>query len=238
MAIVLAALVGLILGSAANLVLVRLPRERPLFRRPRCIRCGHPLGWEVAPVVGYLLQRGRGRHCGRPIPIFFPLAELLTAVVFAVLVWRHALPLAMLYALFSLTLILSLFLDWLHHYVYYVVVLPAVGVALLGHLLRFDSRLDIRLSLLGLAAGTILFLLVEVLFHAGALGLGDVWLAGAIGAMIGFPDGLIALALGMLLAGIAGGVLLLSKRTSPGDYMPYGSYLCMGALAYLCFWTP
>jgi leader peptidase (prepilin peptidase)/N-methyltransferase len=95
---------------------------------------------------------------------------------------------------------------------------------------------------LGLAAGILLFgvllLLGEFIFQAGALGLGDVWLAGTIGAMIGFPDGLMALALGMLLAGLMGGVLLLTKRTSPGDYMPYGSYLCMGALAYLCIWAP
>jgi leader peptidase (prepilin peptidase)/N-methyltransferase len=238
----LAALAGLILGEGMDVIIYRFPRELPLGRRPRCTRCGHPLTWELLPLVGYLAQRGRCRHCHQPIPRFFPLVELLTAVVLAVLFLRLPVLLAGLYALFSLALIMTLFLDWLHRYIYYAVIVPAAAVALVGSLLRLESHPTILYSLLGLGIGVVffglLYFLGQILFHSQALGLGDVWLAGAIGAMAGFPGALLALAMGMVMAGLGGGILLLIRRGSPRDYMPYGSFLCLGALIYLCFWAP
>jgi leader peptidase (prepilin peptidase)/N-methyltransferase len=241
MSIVLAVVVGLAVGTALNLLLYRIPREQRLLRRPHCVRCGHPLGWEALPLLGFLLQRGRCRHCQRAIPWFFPLVELLTALSFAILVWRHGLSaLAALYAFFALILILTLFLDWQHRYIYYIIVLPATTVALLGSWLH--PNLNVLNSLIALVIATVffglIFVLGQVLFHAEAIGLGDVWLAGTIGAMFGFPGALVALTAGMVLAGLAGGLHMALRKGSGGDYMAYGSYLCMGALLYLCIWAP
>lgn len=241
MSIVLAIVVGLAAGTATNLLLYRIPRELPPLRRPHCVRCGHPLGWEALPLLGFLLQRGRCRHCQQAIPWTFPLVELLTALVFATLVWRHGLSaLAALYAFFALVLILTLFLDWQHRYIYYIVVLPATAVALLGSWLH--PHLNALNSLIALVIASVFFGLIfavgQSLFRVEALGLGDVWLAGTIGAMFGFPGALVALTIGMILAGLAGGVHLILRKGSAGDYMAYGSYLCMGALLYLCIWAP
>jgi len=241
--IVLAAVIGLVLGSALSVVIRRLPRGLGLFRRLRCTRCGHPLAWEAAPLAGYLVQRGRCRHCGRPIPAFFPLTELLTSAVLALLVWRHgATLLAGLYACFSLALILTLFVDWLHHDIYYLILLPTTALALIAPLLHLDPRLDFRSTLFGLVVGLVffglLFLFGQFLFHSQALGLGDVWLAGTIGAMMGFYGALLTLTAGIILAALGAGLLLLIRRASPKQYMPYGAYLCLAALGYLCFWAP
>ncbi len=246
LAVALAALVGLFLGGLINLLLYRLPRQRPLFRRPHCTRCGHPLGWEALPLVGYLLQRGECRHCHRPIPRFFPLVELLTTAAFALLTARLSvrdgggLFLVGLYAFFALSLILTLFLDWQYHDIYYIILIPTTAVALLGHWLH--PRLNEQQSLLGLAVGVAFFALLfffgQIIFRDQALGLGDVWLAGMIGAMLGLPGAALALAGGMLLAGLSAGLLLLLRRKSTGSYIPYGSYLCMATLTYLCLWAP
>lgn len=237
----IAALVGLVLGSALNVILYRFPRGLSMFRRLHCTQCGHPLTWEAFPLIGYLIQRGRGRHCRRPLPRYFPLVELLTAASFAVLVWRlHLGLLTGLYAWFSLTLILTLFLDWQHHYIYYIVLIPTTAVALLAHL--FYPPLSVQQSLLGLGAGLAFFALLyffgQLLFRSYALGLGDVWLAGMIGAMLGLYGAILALTAGMLLAGLAGGLMLLVRKNNPGDYLPYGAYLCLGALGYLCLGAP
>ena len=139
MAIALAALLGLVLGCFLNLIIQRLPTTRPLFRRPHCVRCGQGLSWEDVPLVGFLVQRGRCRHCGQPIPQFFPLVELLTALVLAALVWRYGVTWrAGLYAFFSLALIVTLFLDWLRHEIYYIILLPGTVIALLSSL--FPAR--------------------------------------------------------------------------------------------------
>lgn len=241
MAIALAALLGLALGAGLNYIIRRLPTTRPLFRRPHCVRCGQPLTWEALPLVGFLLQRGRCRHCGQPIPKEFPLVELLTAAAFAALVWQHGVTWrAGLYAFFSLLLVITLFLDWLRHEIYYIILLPGTMVALFAPLLPFLG-LDFRSSLLGLLVGLfffgVLFVFGHLLFRIEALALGDVWLAGMIGAMTGFYGALVSLAGGIVLAALGAGLLLALRKVSSKDYIPYGSYLCLAALLYLCFWA-
>lgn len=241
MAIALAALLGLVLGGLLNLVIQRLPTPQPFLRRLHCVHCGHVLSWEAVPLVGFLAQRGRCRYCGQPIPRFFPLVELLTALTFGALVWRHGVTwLAVLYAFFGLALIVTLFLDWLRHEIYYIVLLPTTVVALLSSL--FPARgLGFTNSLLGLIVGLfffgLLFVFGHLLFHIEALALGDVWLAGMIGAMMGLYGALMTLAGGIVLAAVGAGLLLALRKVSARDYMPYGSYLCLAALLYLCFWA-
>ncbi len=249
MVIVLAGLLGLLLGAILGLLIWRLPRRAEgrgnLLGRPRCTRCGQVLAWEALPLLGYLLQRGRCRHCRKPIPRIFPLVELLTGSVFALLAWRHGLGVtAGLYALFSLALILTLFLDWLYQDIYYIVILPPAALALLSTLWgNSPERAGLALPLLdrlaGLGIGLIffglLFVLGQALFRTQALGLGDVWLAGSIGTMTGFYGALWALSLGIVLAAVGAGVLLLLRRHAAGDYMPYGAYLCLATLGYFCF---
>ncbi|MGC8873417.1 MAG: prepilin peptidase [Chloroflexia bacterium] len=237
------ALLGLFWGGLLNLVIYRLPRARPLFRRPRCTACREPLSWEALPLLGFLLQRGRCRRCGAPIPRFFPLVEGLTALTFGLIVGRLGWSaLAALYAAFATALILTLFLDWLHRDIYYIILLPATALALVAPLLHLDPRLEVRSSLLGLGVGLLffglLFLLGRILFRVPALALGDVWLAGMIGAMAGFYGALLSLSAGILLAAIGAAWLLLGRKASPGQFMPYGSYLCLAALGFLALRAP
>lgn len=239
----LGALLGLFCGGLLGIVIYRLPRGRPLFVRPRCTACRAPLSWEALPLAGFLLQRGRCRRCGSPIPRFFPLVEGLTALTFGLIVGRLGWSgLAALYSVFALALILTLFLDWLHRDIYYIVLVPATALALLAPLLHLDPRLEWQSSLLGLGVGLcffgLLFVLGRVLFRVAALALGDVWLAGMIGAMAGFYGALFSLTVGIVLAALGAGWLLLRRKASPGQYMPYGSYLCLAALGFLAFRAP
>ncbi len=242
MRFVLAVVLGLLFGGVLNVIIYRLPRQRTLFRRPGCSQCGHLLGWEAIPLVGYLLQRGRCRYCGRKIPSFFPLVEVLSVLALVALVGRLGLTwLTALYGFFALTLILTLFLDGLHHDIYYIVLVPATVAALVAPLLQV-SPIDFRSSLFGLLVGTLffgaLYILGQVLFHSEALGLGDVWLAGMIGAMLGFYNSLVTLALGIVLAAAGAAVLLVFRRASPGQYIAYGAFMCVAALGYLCLRAP
>src|SRR5882672_462485 len=68
-ALMLVLLVAPMLGSFAGALVDRLPAGRPLaFDRSRCA-CGRTLGpGELIPVVSFLLQLGRCRGCGQPIP--------------------------------------------------------------------------------------------------------------------------------------------------------------------------
>lgn len=102
-------LIGLLIGSFLNVVILRLPprmewswrREAQEFlevpvdesQQPpmglvvessRCPKCGHQLSWwENLPVLSFVLLRGKCRGCKTPISAQYPLVELLTGALFA-----------------------------------------------------------------------------------------------------------------------------------------------------------
>src|SRR4051795_6160523 len=87
-AIVLAALGGLIIGSFLNVVAYPLPRGESLAHPPsHCPSCGEPIKpYDNVQVLSWLLLRGRCRHCGQPISIRYPIVELATGVLYALVV--------------------------------------------------------------------------------------------------------------------------------------------------------
>lgn len=91
-------------------------------------------------------------------------------------------------------------------------------------------------SLAGLVLGTLigggLFLLIAVAGR-GAMGMGDVKLAAALGAVLGYPAVLSGLFAGIIAGGLAALLLILTRRIGRKDYMAYGPYLALGAILIL-----
>ena len=82
-----AALLGACVGSFLNVVIYRLaqedPKRRSLGGRSHCPKCGALIRWfDNVPVLSWVVLRGKGRCCGGPISVRYPLVELLTAVLF------------------------------------------------------------------------------------------------------------------------------------------------------------
>jgi leader peptidase (prepilin peptidase)/N-methyltransferase len=79
---------GLVVGSFLNVVIHRLPRgESIVHPRSHCPACGHTIAaWENVPVLSYLWLRGRCRGCAARVSPRYPLVELLTGGVFALLI--------------------------------------------------------------------------------------------------------------------------------------------------------
>ena len=93
------------------------------------------------------------------------------------------------------------------------------------------------LSALGAAAAfALLFAAAAAIYRdldVVPFGLGDVYLVVMIGAMTGFPGVVQALVLGVLLAGVAGLLLVAFRRAGRHDVYAYGPFLCLGALLTL-----
>lgn len=234
---------GLLLGALLNVLIIRLPRERTLWGWPRCTRTGEGLAWwQLLPVIGWAIQRGRARN-GRSLGWIYPFVEVLTAVVLVLLyAGYHTDLLTFGYLVFvSAVLIVTGAIDWLYRYIYTFFILGAALLAVAASVVV--PFLSLRESLLGmLAAGAaflILFLVARALFPARAapFGLGDVYLAVFIGAAVGLRHLSMALLYGMLMAGVVAFVLVVAKylfRSSKvPDYISYGTYLCLGVIVYL-----
>jgi leader peptidase (prepilin peptidase) / N-methyltransferase len=232
-------LAGLALGGLINVLVVRLPREGRLLGWPRCTRTGAPLAWwQLIPVAGWLIQRGRAAN-GRPVHWIYPLVELLSAVALLRLYQLYGLgPVFYYLAFVCAVLLLTGAIDFLHRYIYTFVILGGAAVALVAGPLVL---MDWRNSALGALAGGFIFLLfymlARVLFPAAGVpfGLGDVYLAIFIGAAVGLLSLSTALFYGMLMAGLVSAGILIARRAGrpTPTYIAYGSYLCLGALLFI-----
>jgi len=87
--IVVAGILGLLVGSFLNVVIYRAPLGLSVSTpRSFCPTCDRTLAWwENVPLLSWLALRGRCHTCHEPISIRYPLVELTTGVAFALVAW-------------------------------------------------------------------------------------------------------------------------------------------------------
>jgi leader peptidase (prepilin peptidase)/N-methyltransferase len=231
LAITLAAVGGLIVGSFLNVVAHRLPRNESLERpRSRCPSCGTQLrAIDNIPVISWLALRGRCHHCGAPISPRYPLVELVTAALYVAVVVsqddaaRIVLGLLLVTALVPITLI-----DLDHRIIPNRITGPAAVAALVAIV-----ALDVGFlpeALIGAVAGGGFFFVAALLYPRG-MGMGDVKLAGMLGLYLGravAPAILIALIAGI----VVGAAIIARKGITEGrkTAVPFGPFLALGGL--------
>lgn len=88
LAVFLAVFIGLCLGSFATALIHRIPQKKSLsLKAPRsvCVSCSTALGpLNLVPVLSWAVQKGKCHSCGASISPVYPLVELLSAVLCAV----------------------------------------------------------------------------------------------------------------------------------------------------------
>jgi leader peptidase (prepilin peptidase)/N-methyltransferase len=85
--------VGACFGSFVTMASYRLPREESISLPPsRCPACGTRLKvLDLIPLLSWLMQRGKCRHCGAGIHLRYPLIELVMGLVFVAIYEQHGL---------------------------------------------------------------------------------------------------------------------------------------------------
>jgi leader peptidase (prepilin peptidase)/N-methyltransferase len=223
----LSLLLGWAVGGLGNWAADQLPHhpEQTLSFDPHARRHAWTLPWAF----------GRCPTCGARPRLRSLALEVGTAVVFAVTWWRFAgaWALMVLVWLYVAYLLVVAVIDFEHRRVLNTMLVPAAVVALLG---SFVPGAPGPISaLLGGAIGFGLFLVIFIVGR-GSLGAGDVKLAGVIGLMTGMPAVAAALAVGIVLGGLAAILLVASRRAGRTTLMAYGPYLALGALWVLWFY--
>ncbi|RPE84436.1 leader peptidase (prepilin peptidase)/N-methyltransferase [Curtobacterium sp. PhB137] len=246
-----AAATGLAIGSFLNVVVHRVPAGLSVVApASACPRCGHEIrARDNVPVLSWAVLRGRCRDCAEPISVRYPLVELATAVLFALVVLQFGPALlaatdaraaavattvlvAMLY-LMAVSVALAL-IDLDVHRLPNAIVLPAYPV--LAALLTAASALSGDWGALLRAGAGLLVLgggyLVLALAVPGGMGLGDVKLAGVLGLVLAYL-GWGPLAVGAFGAFVLGGSfaigLMVAGRAKRGSGIPFGPWMLGGA---------
>src|ERR1700743_2006600 len=75
-------LIGLALGSFVTMLSYRAPRNLSIISPPsHCPKCHTPLKLrDLMPVVSWLIEGGKCRHCSAPISARYVIIELFTAL--------------------------------------------------------------------------------------------------------------------------------------------------------------
>jgi len=249
--VVLVALLGACVGSFLNVVAWRLPRQESLLLPPsHCPHCGSRLAWhDNIPLLGWLLVRGRCRHCRRPVSWRYPLVECAGAGLWLLLPLARPEAMGAAPPPLPLTLAGWLLVSWLlamtlidldHLWLpeslcRWGVLLGLAATALLGFSQGSASGRALLLSHLlaaglGLLALESLSALGEKLLGRPALGLGDAKLAALLGAWLGPRGLLLSLALAVLSGAVIGLGGRISGRLRPRQPFAFGPFLALGGM--------
>lgn len=233
-ALVVLPFLALAVGSFLNVCIHRIPKHLSIVNPgSSCPHCGYPLRWfDNIPVISYAMLRGRCRGCGAGISIRYPVVELITLAVFlmhyAVFGWSALLVVRLL---FACALIVLFAIDLEHHLLPNVITLPGIGAGLL-----FSTVLPpgLQAALIGtLVGGGVLWLIGEAYYrYAGQEGMGggDVKMLAMIGAFLGWKLVLVALVLSSVTGSVIGMLVILSRRGTMKQALPYGTFLALGGL--------
>lgn len=242
---------GLIIGSFLNVVILRLNTQKSLGGRSACMSCRSTLSWyELIPVFSYLGLGGKCKTCKSRISMQYPLVELLTGLVFALLFMKFGdlffhdtLIFSVSYAYYALvcSLLIVIAVYDIKHKIIPDILSFIIGVlGFLGLFLFDHGSLSVHApSLMDFMAGFVMslpFALLWLLSRGRWMGLGDGKLLVGLGFLLGMLGILSAVIFAFWTGGLIGIILLaFSKKYGRKSEVPFAPFLILGTfLVLLC----
>ncbi len=211
-------ILGTVFGSFFNVVIYRFNTGKSLGGRSHCLSCGNTLSWyELLPVVSYLFQRGKCRHCAAHITARYALVELLTGVLFLLVAQTFLLdPVLLVLNLIVVSLLTIIVVYDLRHMIIpdslvLFLCVPALAMVLWDPLV-LSLTLPSLSALIGALIPAGLFAGLWLFSRGAWIGLGDAKLAVPLGLMLGAWGSISMFILSFWIgAVIAVGLLLIGR---------------------------
>jgi leader peptidase (prepilin peptidase)/N-methyltransferase len=257
LAVSLAFVFSLLVGSFLNVVIHRLPimmeREWQLMAaeaanpenpeipdelqqrynlavpESSCPKCQHKIQWyENIPLLSYALLKGRCADCATPISIRYPLIELFTALLSALVVYLYGFNVVALSAVFFTWCLISLTaIDIDHQLLPDKITLPLVWLGLIVN--SFGLFTDLSSALWGAVFGYLslwsIYWLFKLLTGKEGMGYGDFKLLAALGAWCGASMLPLIILGSSLIGAVIGGLLIATRKHESQNPIPFGPYL-------------
>lgn len=202
-------------------------RWKQIFFRPSfCFHCKQritPL--DLVPLLGFLRNRGRCRHCRAPIGFYTFLGEVWPGFLLAYLIYfNYSLAQAFFLTLLAGHLLIAFATDWKHYSLDYENTMFVGLFALAAALEKSALAWSAFWPLLATGAGVGSVLLLLNLFFPDGFGFGDVLLGSCLALYCGLPWSIV-----LFEVAAVGSIIhiywILKKRRAPA---PFGSYLVLG----------
>lgn len=234
-------LLGTVIGSFLNVLVLRYNTGRTLAGRSGCFSCGKKLVWyELIPVLSYLVQGGKCRKCGSKISTQYPLVELGTGILFALTaceLWplfevnsTSIVPvLSLVFYLVTWSILMAIIAyDIRHKIIPDGLVYTFIGLAFVYAVFTGATAWWVGAAVLMAA-----FFAALWFFSGGKwMGFGDAKLALGIGLLLGPSGGLAALILAFWIGALFGISLLLirGRYATMKTEVPFAPFLILGTV--------
>lgn len=244
---------GLIVGSFLNVLVYRLHMAEDFFiARSKCPHCKTQINWyDNIPVISFILLKARCRDCKEKISWQYPIVEILTGIVFALIGWKFFvltntsswLP-TTYYFFVASSLIAILVYDLLYMEIPSIVLWVGVFVAIAFGLYADWGSQNLLLDTIiypGILASFVAFVFFFAL-SAGSgerwMGMGDAYLVILLGLLVGWPEILLALFLAFFFGASYGIIMLVLKKKKMKSQIPFAPFLIVGTFITLFFYEP
>ena len=252
---------SMLIGSFLNVVIFRLPimmerdwreqaeeilKTEPPFLpegkfnlvvpRSRCPSCGAAIkAWQNIPVLSYLLLGAQCAKCQSTISVRYPIVELLTAALAAVVAWHFGFGWEALLAVgltFSLVAVSLIDID--HQLIPDSIVIPLMWVGLIISLLHPVTGADTLFitpgdAIIGAVAGYLslwsVYWLFKLITKKEGMGYGDFKLLAALGAWLGWQALPTIILMSAVVGAVVGIALIVFRGRDRSVPIPFGPYL-------------
>jgi len=211
--IVMTFVLGAVIGSFLNVVIIRTPRHEPIsgtHNRSHCMSCGHTLSpLDLVPIFSYIFLGGKCRYCKAHISPRYWIVELTAALAFTLSVCTLGLSISLVIAfVLAAALIVASGIDIDRMEIPYGCSIVIAGLGVIATIISvFTGDMPWYDHLIGAAAIAVPFALLAMF---GAMGGGDVQLMAAAGLLLGWKNIIPAAAIGIVLGAIGGSLELLT----------------------------
>ena len=238
----LAAVLGLVMGSALNCLAMRIVAGERWSGKSRsaCPKCGHTLSaLELIPLVSWLIQGGKCRHCKAPISIRYPLTEAILAAVFVAMLLKFGLTAQLLSALVFAGCLLCLSLVDLDTQIIpdrFLLIPIAVRAAQLLFTGGFSALLGASVPGFIIAGAVLVIsLIMDKVLKKDTMGGGDIKLLFVIGLYLTLPECLLMVMLSCVIGIVMAAILM---RVDSETAFPFGPALSIAAVLTMLVGSP
>lgn len=221
-------MIGSIVGSFINVVIDRLPKgETFVFGRSNCRNCHHVIRvYDLIPIISYILLKGKCRDCKCKIGLNSLFVEIFGGVMILFCFHHYGLSYEMVLSFLMFMVLLAISMIDIK-----TMIIPdrlTISFLVLSLIYSFfQPHLVIQTRLLGMISVSGIMLVMSFVV-SNSFGGGDMKLMAVSGFLLGWQNNVLALLLAVWSAGIYAIYLLITKRKSRKDHIPFGPYLSFG----------
>ena len=232
---------GAVIGSFLNVLIYRIPRKISFVKGfshcPSCDHRLHPI--DLIPIISYLSVGRKCRYCREPISPRYMIVEIIGGLLAVASALAFMNPTAFLepkfanltsaaVILYFVVLCILLVITYIDNDTMEIPYSLNIALAICGiAAIWLGPDVPIVSRLIGLVAVSVPLFLISF-FISGAFGGGDVLLMAAAGFFLGWQNVLVAFFIGLLIGGVYGIFVLITRKKGRKEHFAFGPALCIG----------